>query len=77
MRPEHQVCVIYAGVNGYLDKMEVKNINHFEKQFLEYMINSHKQVLDDIKKTGALSKENDQKLGEILKEWLPQSGLMA
>lgn len=41
------------------------------------MINSHKQVLDDIKKTGALSKENDQKLGEILKEWLPQSGLMA
>lgn len=77
MVPEHQVCVIYAGVNGYLDKMNVKNINQFEIQFLEFMNNTHKGFLDEIRTTGALSKENDHKLGELLKEWLPQSGLMS
>lgn len=77
MRPEHQVCVIYAGVNGYLDKMDVKNIPNFEKQFLEFMKNSHPQFLEEIRSTGVLSKDNDKKLGELLKEWLPQSGLMA
>lgn len=59
MVPEHQVCVIYAGVNGYLDKMSVKNINEFEIQFLEFMNNTHKGFLDEIRTTGALSKEND------------------
>ena len=77
MKPEHQVCVIYAGVNGYLDKMDVKNINKFEKQFLEYMNTSQKQFLDEINSTGKLTKESDKKLGEILTEWLPQSGLMS
>lgn len=37
MKPEHMVCVIYAGVNGYLDKMETNKIPQFEKQFLEHM----------------------------------------
>ncbi len=31
MSSEDQVCVIYAGVNGYLDKMETSEINKFEK----------------------------------------------
>lgn len=57
--------------------MDVSNISKFEKQFLEFMINSNKPFLDEIKNTGVLSKDNDHKLGEILKEWLPQSGLMA
>lgn len=26
MRPEHQVCIIYAGVRGYLDKISTKKI---------------------------------------------------
>ena len=65
MSSEEQVCVIYAGVNGYLDKMDTSEIHNFEVQFLEYMRNTHKAILDDISKTGVLSAENDKKIGEI------------
>ena len=30
MKPEYIVCVIYAGVRGYLDKVETKKIGLFE-----------------------------------------------
>jgi len=33
-------------------------------------------MIEEIKKTTVLSDENDKKLKEILKEWLPQSGLI-
>ena len=68
--------MIYAGVNGYLDKMETNKIPQFEKKFLEFMKTSHQGFLDEIRKTTVLTKENSQKLGEVLKEWLPQSGLV-
>lgn len=76
MKPEHMVCVIYAGVNGYLDRMETNKIPQFEKLFLEHMKSQHSGMIEDIKKTTVLSDDNDKKLKEILKEWLPQSGLI-
>lgn len=76
MKPEHQVCVIYAGVNGYLDKMQTSKIPQFEKLFLEYMKNSHQGFFDEVQSTTVLSKENGEKLGQIIKDWLPQSGLL-
>ena len=30
MKPEYIVCVLYAGVRGYLDKVETKKIGLFE-----------------------------------------------
>jgi hypothetical protein len=30
MKPEYIVCVVYAGVRGYLDKVETKKIEKFE-----------------------------------------------
>lgn len=70
------VCVIYAGVNGYLDKMETSKIPQFEKLLLEHLKNSHSAMIEEIKKTTVLSDDNDKKLKEILKEWLPASGLL-
>jgi F-type H+-transporting ATPase subunit alpha len=75
MPADEQVCVVYAGVNGYLDKMETSEIPAFEKKFLDFMRNNHKNLMDDISKTGKLSPANYQKIGEVLLEWLPQSGL--
>jgi F-type H+-transporting ATPase subunit alpha len=31
---EEQVCVIYAGTRGYLDKVDVKEVGRFEKELL-------------------------------------------
>nr|MBX2855321.1 F0F1 ATP synthase subunit alpha [Paracoccaceae bacterium] len=45
-----QVCVIYAGVNGYLDKIEVKDVGRFEQGLLAHLRGPHKEVLDFITK---------------------------
>src|SRR5271155_5297888 len=42
---EHQVAIIFAGVNGYLDKVDVKRIVEFEGAFLPYMTANHSDLL--------------------------------
>jgi F-type H+-transporting ATPase subunit alpha len=42
------VCVIYAGVNGYLDKIAVRDVGRFEQGLLTHLRSDHKDLLDDI-----------------------------
>lgn len=72
---EDQLVVIYAGVRGYLDKVKTSEISKFESEFLSFMKNSHRDLMDEMRKTGKLTKEQDDKIGKILEEWIPQSGL--
>jgi F-type H+-transporting ATPase subunit alpha len=44
------VCVIFAGTNGFLDKVDVKNVGRFEAGLLNHMRTKHKDVLDWITK---------------------------
>lgn len=76
MKPEYIVCILYAGVRGYLDKVETKKIEKFEQSFIEYINNSHADILTEIRTTGVLSKELDAKLGSLITNWLPTSGLV-
>ena len=76
MSSDEQVCVIYAGVRGFLDKILTTEIPKFEKTFLEFMKSNHKSLMDEIRKTGKLTKENDDKIGKILTDWIPSSGLI-
>ena len=41
MKVEEQVVVIYAGVNGYLDPIAVKEVSRFEAELLRYMRAEH------------------------------------
>jgi len=50
MAAEEQVCVIYAGVRGYLDKLVTSEISKFEQQFLQHLRTSHPHILDIIRK---------------------------
>jgi F-type H+-transporting ATPase subunit alpha len=67
--------VIYAGVRGYLDKVLTSEIGKFEQDFLEHMKSSHLDILTTIRKEGELSKETDEKMAAILKEYMPGAGL--
>jgi F-type H+-transporting ATPase subunit alpha len=42
------VCVIFAGTNGYLDKIAVSEVGRFEAGMLNHLRSKHKDVLDDI-----------------------------
>ena len=43
-----QVCVIYAGVSGYLDGLDVKDVGRFEAGLLSHLRGEHRDVLDFI-----------------------------
>lgn len=56
---ENQICLIYAGLNGYMDDIDVCNIKKFETGFMDFLsqrtpellkkIATEKKISDDIK----------------------------
>ncbi|XP_075849596.1 ATP synthase F(1) complex subunit alpha, mitochondrial [Microcebus murinus] len=66
MAIEEQVAVIYAGVKGYLDKLEPSKITKFENAFLSHVVSQHQSLLSTIKADGKISEESDAKLKEIV-----------
>ena len=49
---DHQVFLIYAGTRGYLDKIPVKKIDLWSKQFLRYMDTVHPEIGRVVLETG-------------------------
>ena len=49
MPAEEQVCVVYAGVRGFLDKMQTSEISKFEQKFLTYLHASQGKLLERIR----------------------------
>jgi len=70
MAIEEQVPVIYCGVRGYLDKLEPSKITAFEKEFLQHIKTSQKDVLAAIARDGKITDETDAKLKKIVTEFL-------
>ncbi|MCO5135044.1 MAG: F0F1 ATP synthase subunit alpha, partial [Phyllobacteriaceae bacterium] len=62
LRTEEQVAVIFAGVNGYLDKLPVGDVGKFERGLLAHMNNNHADVLDAIRTEQALTDAIKDKL---------------
>ncbi|MEO9821576.1 MAG: F0F1 ATP synthase subunit alpha [Paracoccaceae bacterium] len=42
------VCVIFAGTNGYLDKVDVNDVGRYEQGMLAHLRSKHADLLDDI-----------------------------
>ena len=40
------VCVIFAGISGFLDKIAVREVGRFEQGLLQHLRGKHKDVLD-------------------------------
>ena len=67
----HQVCIIYAVTNGYLNKLDVEKIPAFESRLFEFMDNSqYNTVLTAIRETGKLEKDTEETLKSALSELL-------
>ena len=63
---EEQVVAIFAGVRGYLDKVEVNKVTRFEQAFLAEIRSKHGDILKDIREKRELSADTDKKLSGIL-----------
>ena len=66
LRVEEQVVVIYAGTNGYLDKLPVNKVRKFETELLEHLNSSEKDLLETIRKDKALKDETIAKIKSVL-----------
>jgi F-type H+/Na+-transporting ATPase subunit alpha len=62
LKMEEQVCVIYAGVNGYLDPIPVARVHAFEQGLLTTVRAQHADILDAIRTSRDLDDKTSAKL---------------
>ena len=67
---EEQVISIYAGVNGYLDKVSIENISKFETDLMNLIKSSHKDIIKSIRDEKALTDSTEEKLKKAIEEFL-------
>ena len=70
----HQVCIIYAVTNGYLNSINVDQVPEFETRLYEFMDNRYEDVLNTIRTTGKLEKDTEEMLKGAIKELLKEFG---
>ncbi len=64
------VCVIYAGTNGYLDPIDVKDVTRFEAGLLTHLRQKHRDLLDDITNNDrAVKGELEEKIRAAIEEF--------
>ena len=68
----HQVCILYAVVNGYLKDVPVENIHGYEEGLHPYADDHCFQVLENIRTTGQLSAEDEETLKQALTDYTKQ-----
>jgi len=66
LRMEEQVCVIYAGVNGYLDALPVERVRAFEEGLLGALRNKHGDILNAIRDSRDLDDATAGKLKGVV-----------
>lgn len=66
LRVGEEVLVLFAGVNGYLDTVEVSDVHEYEKQLLAYVRAEQTALLDELNSANELSKELDEKIRKAL-----------
>jgi len=64
-----QIISIYAGTSGVLDNLANDQVAAFEKGFIKYVHEKYPDVVEGVKSTKALSKENEEKLADASKEF--------
>ncbi|GAB4329789.1 MAG: F0F1 ATP synthase subunit alpha [Calditrichia bacterium] len=70
MPVEHQIAVIFAGTEGFLDALPVSDILRFEKEYLQFMENKYATVLRTIATEKKLSDELKDQLRKTIEEFL-------
>jgi len=66
LKVEEQVVVIFAGVKGFLDKIEINKITKFEELLLSELRSKEKSLLNSIAKEQAISETLEKKINDFL-----------
>jgi F-type H+-transporting ATPase subunit alpha len=66
LQAEEQVCVLYAGTRGYLDKVAVADVGRFESELLGRLRGPHADILEAIRTQKTLNDELEGQLKGVL-----------
>jgi F-type H+-transporting ATPase subunit alpha len=66
LKMEEQVCVIYTGVNGYLDPLPLERVRAFEDGLLGILRSQHAGILDAIRDSRDLDDATSAKLKTVV-----------
>ena len=69
MPVEEQVVSIFAGVRGFLDRIEVDQIGRFEQELLNEIREKKPEILASIRDSGDLDDDTDKQLSDHLEEF--------
>ena len=69
---EHQVCILFAVINGYLKDVAVERIPEFELRLQEFMNERYYDALTAIRQTGKLDEDTQNALKNALTELLQE-----
>ncbi len=65
----HQVAIIYAAIEGYLDKVPLDQISEFEKLFIKYLTQYHAGLLTEFS-AGRWNSQLEKELKETLDQFI-------
>jgi F-type H+-transporting ATPase subunit alpha len=66
LKMEEQVCVIYAGVKGYLDKVDAAKVGKFEEELLRSLRGPNQGILEKIRKDAKLDDATEADLKKVI-----------
>ena len=69
LQVEEQVCVIFAGTQGYLDNIATDKVGAFEEEFLRKLHADHSDILKTIRESGKLDEDTEGKLKSALDDF--------
>jgi F-type H+/Na+-transporting ATPase subunit alpha len=65
----HEVAILFAAVNGFLDDVPVDKVRAFEASLYDYIDSSHPEINEEIREKMILSGELEEKLRTTLREF--------
>jgi F-type H+-transporting ATPase subunit alpha len=69
MPVEAQISVIFAAANGYLDDIDPDAVPDWERQYRDYMRDSHAEILEAIRNEKQISDETDENLRNAIERF--------
>jgi F-type H+-transporting ATPase subunit alpha len=66
---ERQVVIIYAGINGYIDKLPVESIQQYEKELFSHIDEKHADIWEEIRTKKELKDDLLARVESVLKEF--------
>jgi len=67
-----QVLILFAGTNGFIDKVPVKSVAAWQDQFLKFMREQKAELRNKLAKDKKLSKELEADLRKAVEAFQPQ-----